>query len=65
MVKKWPFMIHKFSEFFLPKLKKMETEKYVIHVVTFDTIEIYTSLAPQNDHQNLNFVKDFTVDGKK
>ena len=40
MVKKWPFMIHKFSEFFLPKLKKMETKKYVIHVVTFDTIEI-------------------------
>ena len=49
----------------LPKLKKkMENEKYVIYAVTFDTIEIYTSLAPQNDHQNLSFVKDFTVDGK-
>ena len=38
IVKKWPFMIHKFSEFFLPKLKKMKTEKYVIHVVTFDKL---------------------------
>jgi hypothetical protein len=39
MVKKWPFMT-------LPKLKKkMENEKYVIYAVTFDTIEMYTSLA--------------------
>ena len=37
---KWSFMSHKFSEFFLPKLKKMENDKYVIYAVTFDTIEI-------------------------
>ena len=40
MVKKWPFMGHKFSGFFLPKWKKMETETYVIYVVAFDPIEI-------------------------
>ena len=43
----------------------METEKYVIFNVAFDPIEIQTSLAPQNDHQHLSFVKDFIVGGKK
>ena len=40
MVKKWPFMSHKFSGFFLPKLKKMETEKFVFNAVAFDPIKI-------------------------
>ena len=41
MVKKWPFMSHKFSRFFLPKLKKkMQTEKFLFSVVAFDPIEI-------------------------
>ena len=56
---------HKFSGFFLLKLKKIETEKYVIYVVAFDPIVIQTSLEPQNDHQYLNFVKDFIAGGKK
>ena len=58
-------MSHKFSEFFLPKLKKnMETKKS-FHVVALDVIRIQTGFAPQNGHQNLSFVKDIHVVGKK
>ena len=38
--KKWPFMSHRFSGSFLPKLKKMETEKFVFYAVAFDQIKI-------------------------
>ena len=65
MVKKWPFMSHKFSGFFLPKLKKMETEKFVFNAVAFDPIKIWTCLALQNGHQHLSFVKNYNVVGKK
>ena len=65
MVKKWPFISHRFSGFFLPKLKKMETEKFVFNAVAFDPIKIWTCLAPQNGHQHLSFVKDYNVVGKK
>ena len=34
-------------------------------VITFVPIKIQTHLAPQNDHLNLNFVKDEHVVGKK
>ena len=38
---KWPFMSHKFSDFFLPKLKKkMWNPKKVFHVVAFDLVRI-------------------------
>ncbi len=37
----------------------------MIHVIDFDQIGILTCLAPQNDHQNLHFVKDIYVVGKK
>ena len=37
----------------------------MIYIVLFDPIEIYTHLAPQNDHQHLSFVKDIYVVGKK
>ena len=40
MVKKWSFMSHQFSGFFLQKLKKVETEKIVFYDVTCDPIEI-------------------------
>jgi hypothetical protein len=40
MVKKWPFLSHQFSGFFLQKLKKVETEKIVFYDVTCDPIEI-------------------------
>ena len=40
MVKNWPFMSHKFSVYFLPKLKEMETEKLVFYLVAFDPIEL-------------------------
>ena len=64
MVKKWLFISHKFSAFFLPKLKKMETEKLGFYVVAFDLIKIQTPLAPQNDRQDFSFVKDIYVVGK-
>ena len=37
----------------------------MIYVVAFDPIKIQTCLAPQNDCQNLSFVKDNYVVGKK
>ena len=37
----------------------------MIHVIDFHPIGILTHLAPQNDCQHLNFVKDIYVVGKK
>ena len=37
---KWSFMSHKFSEFFLPKLKKNGNKKEFFCVVAFDPIRI-------------------------
>ena len=34
-------------------------------IFAFEPIKTYTHLAPQNDRQNLNFVKDVYVVGKK
>ena len=65
MVKKWPFMSHRFSGIFFPKWKKMETKKFVFYSVAFDPIKIQTCLAPQNDCQQLSFLKDVSVVGKK
>ena len=56
-------MSHRFSEFFLPKLK--ETKINVFYVAAFDPIRIQTRLAPQNDRQHLSFVKGIHVVGKK
>ena len=58
-------MSHKFSEFFLPQLKKIWKPKKGFHVVAFDLIIIQTRLAPQNEHQNLSFVKDIHVVSKR
>ena len=58
-------MSNKFSDIFLPKLKEIRKPKKVFHVVAFDLIRIQTGLAPQNEHQNLSFVKDIHVVGKK
>ena len=33
--------------------------------IAFDPIEIQTNQAPQNDHLNLSFLKDFCVVGEK
>ena len=38
---------------------------FIIYVVAFNSIKIQTCSAPQNDHQNLNFVKDINVVGDK
>ena len=43
----------------------MKIEKYVFHVVAFDSIKIQTPLAPQIDGHNLSFVKDNCVADKK
>jgi hypothetical protein len=49
--KKWSKNGHlwviNFQNVFFQNWKKNETEKYVIYVVAFDPIEIWTSLAPQ------------------
>ena len=37
----------------------------VIYVIAFYPIKIQTCLAPQNDRQNLSFVKDSYVLGQK
>ena len=65
MIRNCPFLSHKFSGFFLPKLKIEETEKFWIYVVIFDPIQIQTSLASQNDSQHLSFVKDSYIVPKK
>ena len=57
-------MSHKFSGFFLSKLKKTKLENFVFYIAAFDPIE-KTPLAPQNDHQHLSFVKDVHVVGEK
>ena len=43
----------------------MEPRKIVFYVLVFDPIKILILLAPQNVHQNLSFVKDINVVGKK
>ena len=43
----------------------MVTENIVFYVVAFNSIKIWTPLAHQNDHQDLSFVKDIYVVGKK
>ena len=58
-------MSHKFSEFFLPKLKKNGNQKNVFYVVAFDLIIIQTHFALQNKHQHLSFEKYIHVVGKK
>ena len=58
-------MSHKLLGFFLTKLKKPELGNYVFHIVAFDSIEFQICLDPQNDNQNLNFVKDVHVVGEK
>ena len=49
---------------FLYKItKKREMEIFAFCVITFDPITIKTCLAPQNDRQNLSFVKDEHIYG--
>ena len=65
MVEKWPFLKHIFLIFFLPKLKNKLVKGICNLCHRIDSIGIWTHLAPQNDHQCLNFVKDVCVVGKK
>ena len=44
-------------------MKKINFNTY--QVVAFDPTDILTYQAPQNDHLDLSFVKDFYVVGKK
>ena len=45
--------------------KKRETEIFLFCVITFEIIISKTCRAPQNDHQNLSFVKDEYTFGKE
>ena len=58
-------MNHSFFISFLPRLKNKLVKTFVIYVIDFDFIGISTHLAPQNDSQRLDFVKDIYVVGKK
>ena len=64
MVEKVLFLKLKVSLFFFQNWKTNLSKEFVIYVIDFDPIRIYTCLALQNDHQNLNFVKDICVVGK-
>jgi hypothetical protein len=63
MVEKWAFFKHKFSGFFSKIEKHTCHNCHLCH--RFYPIGIYIHLALQNDCQNLNFVKDICVVGKK
>ena len=43
----------------------MDSENFVFYLVAFDPIEIQTCSTPQNDRQNLIFVKDIYEVGEK
>ena len=43
----------------------METGQFVFFLVAFNPIELLTYLAPQNDPQDLSFVKDIQAIGKE
>ena len=62
---KWPFMTNKFSIFFLTKLQKTASKRNVIYIIALDLIKIWIIWALQNDCQNLGFVKNINVLGKK
>ena len=50
---------------FVQNRQKTEMEIFVFCVITFQPIIIKTCKAPQNDRQNLSFVKDKHTYGKK
>ena len=54
-----------FQVFFFQNLKTQFPNQTVIYVIAFDTINIQTYSAYQNDHQNLGFLKDSYVLGQK
>ena len=51
--------------FFVQNSKKREMKIFLFCVITFELIVTKTCKAPQNDHQNLSFVKDKYTYGKK
>ena len=65
MVEKWQFLKLKFSVFFFQNWKTQLSKNIGIYVIAFDPIEIQTQQAPQNDRQNLSFVKDTNVVGNR
>ena len=44
---------------FLQNHKNPERELFAFCLITLEPIEVQTHSAPQNDHLNLSFVKDF------
>ena len=59
------FWILNFQFFFFQNWKTQFSNQIVINVIAFDPISIQTCLAPQNDRQNLSFVKDSYVLAQK
>ena len=65
MVQKGPFLELKFSVFFFQNWKTQLSKTFVIYVLAFDPIKIWTLYASQNDYRNLSFVKDINAVGNK
>ena len=55
------FLNLNFQGFFFQNWKTQFSNQIVIYVIALDPINIQTCLAPQNDRQNLSFVKDSCV----
>ena len=56
MVEKRPFII---------VISQDQKNIFAFCVIFFETIEVQTRSAPQNDRLNLSFVKDIYVNGRK
>ena len=65
MVIKWPFVSCDFSVIFLTKLKKTGNDKNCVLCCRVDQIGVQISWAPQNDRQNLNFMRDINEVAEK
>ena len=57
MAENWLEMVEK-QPFTFRELAKSEKNIFAFCVITSEPIEVQTRSAPQNDHLNLNFVKD-------
>ena len=62
---KYFFMNSPEKRFFLQYCKNLLLQKFAFHYITVEPIKLQTCCAPQNNHLNLIFVKDFLWPVKK
>ena len=65
IVEKCPFLELKFRVLFFQNWKIQLSKTFLIYVLAFDSIKIYTLYESQNDRWNLSFVKDINEVGNK